>query len=206
MVSTDRKFALAIELGVRAAAPNGWFWLFLGGEGRQLIAVVDDATPLPKPPDLELRAPGLWTELRAQVDFDHFTFDLEAFGVELDEPSDLLGSAYGRRAALGAELEWDTSGEVHHTGDGYEIPCTVHGELLVDDLTIELEGLGWRSHWWGSERLNEGYSGFSGPEVPVRSHDPGTERGLRIPTPAGVEHELRLGPDAAGWVRRSGSA
>jgi len=205
-VSNDRSVAIAIEMGIRRVTPDGWFWMFVGGSHRRLIAVVDDATALPKPPDLELRAPGLWTELRAQVDFDHFTFDLEAFGVELDEPADLLGAAYGRRVALGGELEWDTAGDVRFGDSGYELPCTVHGELLIDDLTIELDGRGWRAHWWGPQRLNAGFSGFAD-DTPMRDHgDDAPARLLSVPTPAGVDHELVLGTAQVGWIRRPGTA
>jgi hypothetical protein len=29
------------------------------------------------------------------------------------------------------------------------VPCIVHGELLVDEQTMEIDGWGWRSHRWG---------------------------------------------------------
>ena len=201
-MSHDLRYALAIEMGVRTSSPTGWFWLLLGGADRPLIAIVDDATSVAKPPDLELRAPGLWTELRAQVEGEVVEVDLEAFGVELDQPADLLGSAYGKRTALGAELEWDTAGDVRDTESGYELACEVHGELLIDDQTIELAGRGWRSHWWGDLRVNEGFSGFDHSGAAQRSPQSPGEPAMRVPLPSGVDHELVLGPEHTGWVRR----
>ena len=31
----------------------------------------------------------------------------------------------------------------------YEVPCTVHGEILVGDETIDFDGIGQRDHSWG---------------------------------------------------------
>lgn len=122
----------------------------------RLISLVDPDVPAPRPPSLELRAPGLWADVGIQTPREHVTVDLEAFAVALDDPNEVFAGAYGHRTALGSELEWETAAEPVVTrpltaaSGAYEIPCIVHGELLLADRTIEIDGWGWRSHRWGS--------------------------------------------------------
>ena len=87
---------------------------------------------------------------------EHTTVDIEAFAVALDDPDDVFGRAYGERIALGSELEWEQADDVRAVGTarpaevtGYAVACAVHGELLLGDAVIEIDGWGWRSHWWG---------------------------------------------------------
>lgn len=202
LVADDGSLGIIAELGIRPSEQTSWFWFCIAGPQRKLIALIDDQAAVPAAPGLELRAPGLWAEFCAQVDLDHFTVDLEAFGVELDEPSELLGAAYGRRVALGGELEWDTIAPVQHDDVGYEVACRVHGELLIDDQTIELDALGWRSHWWAGPRLNGGFRGFDGAGAPVSRSEPLERPSVgSVPTPAGLDHRLIIGPDGRGWWR-----
>jgi hypothetical protein len=118
---------------------------------RPLISLVELEASAPRAPSLEVRAPGLWTDIGIQTALDHMTVDIEAFAVELDDPNEVFAGAYGIRTALGCELEWETAAEVQPgvSASSYEIPCIVHGELLLDERTIEIDGWGWRSHRWG---------------------------------------------------------
>ena len=68
------------------------------------------------------------------------------------------GGARGDLVPMGLDLEWETDGEPYHYGytTRYEIPCLVHGEILLGDERIELDGYGQRDHswavrdWWSS--------------------------------------------------------
>jgi len=117
-----------------------------------LISLVEYEAGSPKPPSLEVRSSGLWTDLGIQTAGDHMTVDVEAFAVALDDPDEVFAGAYGDRTALGCELEWETADDpvAGPTPESYEIPCIVHGELLIDDLVIDVDGWGWRSHRWGT--------------------------------------------------------
>jgi len=126
--------------------------------GMPLISLVELEAVAPKAPSLEVRAPGLWTDVGIQTAGDHMTVDIEAFAVALDDPDDVFAGAYGDRTALGCELEWETAAlgvrhpPLHADAGAYELPCIVHGELLIDELTIDVDGWGWRSHRWGAPR------------------------------------------------------
>lgn len=206
-MTDDGSLGVIVEIGIRPHSGSSWFWFCIAGLDRSLIALVDDEAPIPTPPGLELRAPGLWSEFCTQVAFDHFTFDLEAFGVELDDPADLLGSGYGKRVALGGELEWDTAGPITTAPAidapvGYEIPCRVHGELLIDDQTIEVDGAGWRAHWWDGARANAGFRGFDAQGEPLHEAGVSSRPSVAlVPTASGLEHRLTVTNEVRGWWR-----
>ena len=119
---------------------RSWFWSALVGADRQPVYLVETDAPLPRPSTLELRAPGLWTEFIEQIPDEHFTVDLEAFAVALDDPEEVFGLGWGDRVPYGLELEWEAeAGSLD----------VVHGQVLVGDEVIELDGRGRRFHWEG---------------------------------------------------------
>lgn len=119
---------------------RSWFWSALVGPDRRPVMLLETDAPLPRPSTLELRAPGLWTEFIEQIPDEHFTVDLEAFAVALDDPEEVFGLGWGDRVPYGLELEWELA------PDTLDI---VHGQVLVGDETIELDGRGRRFHWEG---------------------------------------------------------
>ena len=75
----------------------------------------------------------------------------EAFAVSVDDPAEVYGDLRGDRVPFGFDLEWETDGGVYPWigSTRYEVPCTVHGEILVGDETIDFDGIGQRDHSWG---------------------------------------------------------
>ena len=75
----------------------------------------------------------------------------EAFAVGVDDPSEVYGDLRGDRVPFGFDLEWETDGGVYPWigATRYEVPCTVHGEILVGDEVIDFDGIGQRDHSWG---------------------------------------------------------
>lgn len=141
-----------------------WYWASVVGEGRDLVMVIDNEVPAPKSPSLELRTEGLWADLTVEVPFDHLTLGCEAFGLRLDDPAEVFGRMLGERVPFGLDLDVDTDGTVSGWGlagkpvapssvpsadGGYEIPCRVHGDVLVGAERIDLDGIGHRRHSWG---------------------------------------------------------
>ena len=166
---------------------RSWFWSALVGPDRKPVYLVETAAPPPRPSTLELRAPGLWTEFIEQIPGEHFTVDLEAFAVALDDPEDVFGLGWGDRVPYGLELEWEAeAGSLD----------VVHGQVLVGDEAIELDGRGRRFHWeglpawWDQEWINGPTGGtvIASAPLPVEHPDTGQrtrlERSL-IATPAG---------------------
>ncbi len=130
-----------------------WYWATVVGPDRPTVLVVDHEVPLGRGPSpLEIRSTGLWADHNIETPYRHLSVGLEAFGVAIDDPAEAYLGLRGDRTPLGFDLEWETDGEVHFWGPGfdrYEIPCRVHGEILVGDETIELDGIGQRDHSWG---------------------------------------------------------
>lgn len=130
-----------------------WYWACLVGADRRLVTVIDHAVPLPRvASSLEIRTDGLWADHTCEAPLDHWSLGLEAFGVALDDPRDAYGDLRGDRTPLGFDLEWETAGAVFPWPEGmdrYEVPCRVHGEILVADETIDFDGWGQRDHSWG---------------------------------------------------------
>lgn len=133
---------------------HAWYHAMLTGRGRQLLAVVDHEVPHRSRP-LEVRTTDLWADHVCETPLDHWTLGLEAFALGVEDPLELYGRQLGDRVPLGFDLEWETDGPVLEAPAtdpavrSYEIPCRVHGEILVGSEEIDFEGVGARDHRWG---------------------------------------------------------
>ncbi|HJV09655.1 MAG TPA: hypothetical protein VJ653_08230, partial [Acidimicrobiales bacterium] len=154
----DAGTALAgfVRLTLRPAEATAWFWAAMVGGGPRLVAVRDHEVPLPVAGGLEVRAPGLWTELVCETPLDHWSVGLEAFGVALDDPLEAWGRERGDPWALGLDVEWEGTAPATEwpaaaggAGAGYWQGCVVHGDVLVGDQRFALDGFGTRVHRWG---------------------------------------------------------
>lgn len=141
-----------VRLGLYPNLGVTWFWACVVGEDRRLVTVIDHTVPIPKAPSLEFRADGLWADHTIEEPCERWSLGLESFGVALDDPAATYGDLRGERTPLGWDLEWETDGGTYQWPEGqdrYEIPCRVHGEVLVGDETIDFDGWGQRDHSWG---------------------------------------------------------
>jgi hypothetical protein len=141
---------VSVQWTVADAEGRGAIDVRLTRRGFPLVVVVDDDLPAALPGRFELRAPALWVDLVVETPLDHVTFGLEAFGVAVEDVSDVASGVRGDRTPLGLDLEWETSGPISETVTGYAMPCRVHGDVLTVDGTIAFSGTGCRSHAWGA--------------------------------------------------------
>lgn len=119
--------------------------------GEAPIVVVEFDVP-PPTHGWEVRASGLWADHVCETPLEHWSYGLEAFGLAIDDPAELLGAALGDRTALGWELEFEARAEAQWTGrERYGQIGSVHGLMLEKHTTTEVDGYGIRSHWWGTE-------------------------------------------------------
>jgi hypothetical protein len=145
-----------VRLGLYPNRTVAWYWACVVGEGRRLVTVVDHDVRPPRPPSLEIRAEGLWADHNIETPFDHISLGCEAFALGLDDPAAMYGPdgpPVGDRVGFGLDLEWETDGAAYVYPPGttrYEVPCRVHGEVLVGDERIELDAIGERDHSWGT--------------------------------------------------------
>lgn len=138
-----------------ALLPNqrkAWYWACLVGPDRPLVTVIEHDVALPAGRSREIRAEGLWADYTVETPLDHVTVGLEAFAVSVDDPAETYGDLRGERVPFGLDLEWETDGGTYaYPGvTRYEIPCRVHGEVLIGPDRIEVDGWGQRDHSWGS--------------------------------------------------------
>ncbi len=139
-----------VRLGLYPNLGVAWYWACLVGEGRPLVTVIDHEVPIPGR-DLEVRTEGLWASYVVETPLDHVSVGVEAFAVALDDPADTYRDLRGDRTPFGLDLEWETDGGTYAYPftTRYEIPCRVHGEVLVGDEEIAFDGWGQRDHSWG---------------------------------------------------------
>lgn len=150
-VAPDGSYGGYARIGLYPNLRTAWYWACVVGPERPTVMVVDHEVPLPAN-TLELRGEGLWADHNCETPLEHWSLGLEAFGVSLEDPADAYRGMVGDRVAVGFDLEWETDGEVFRYPAGldrYEVPCRVHGEVLVGRERLELDGFGQRDHSWG---------------------------------------------------------
>lgn len=141
-----------VRLGLYPNLGVAWYWACVVGTDRRTVLVADHEVALPTGRSLGVRGDGLWADHNAETPLEHWSLGLEAFGVALDHPADAYHGMRGDRTPVGFDLEWETDGLPFRYPvalDRYEVPCRVHGEILVGDETIQLDGFGQRDHSWG---------------------------------------------------------
>lgn len=99
----------------------------------------------------ELRDSGIWCEQTCEAADGHWSYGLEAFALDFDDPTSLLGPAMGVRVPLGWELEFEASAASNWLDSsevGYSQHGRAHGLLLDETGEQEISGEAIRSHWW----------------------------------------------------------
>jgi hypothetical protein len=149
----DERLGVAayLRLGLYPQLGRAWYWACVVGPDRPLVTVIDHDVALPRPGTHEIRGEGLWADYTVETPLDHVSVGLEAFAVSVDDPLEAYGDLRGDRTPLGFDLEWETDGSTFaYPGvTRYEVPCRVHGQLLVGDEVLEIDGWGQRDHSWG---------------------------------------------------------
>lgn len=140
-----------VRLGLYPGLNTAWYWACVVGPDRPLVTVIDHEVPIPPGRSHEIRTEGLWADYTVETALDHVSVGVEAFAVGVDDPTEVYGDLRGARVPLGFDLEWETDGGTFaYPGvTRYEIPCRVHGEVLVGAERIEVDGYGQRDHSWG---------------------------------------------------------
>lgn len=140
-----------VRLGLCPGQRTAWYWACVVGPDRPLVTVIDHEVAIPPGRSHEIRTEGLWADYTVETPLDHVSVGVEAFAVGVDDPAEVYGDLRGDRVPLGFDLEWETDGGTFaYPGvTRYEIPCRVHGEVLVGAERIEIDGHGQRDHSWG---------------------------------------------------------
>lgn len=149
----DGSFGGWVRIGLYPNWGRCWYHALVCGPGRPTVAVADLDVPLPAAPGLELRDRELWADHIGSHPLERWQVDNEVYGIAVDDPAELYRGegARGERLPMGLELEWETDGEPYHYGHTtrYEVPCRVHGQVLLGSEHVEIDGHGQRDHSWG---------------------------------------------------------
>lgn len=151
VATTDASLGLLVRLGLWPNLGVAWYWAYLVGDGRPLLAVRHHEVPLPRGTVLEVRAESLWSAIHCETPFEHWSVGLEAFAVALDEPAEAYRGERGDLVPLGLDLEWEVEGPllVPAGATRYDQGCMVHGEVLVGNESIDVHAPGHRARGWG---------------------------------------------------------
>jgi hypothetical protein len=217
VAAPDLSVAVVITVVRRPAEGKVSYFGVLCGRGRPTIAVVEHDIGPPRG-GLEIRSSGIWADHVCERPHEHWSVGLEAFGLALDEPDDLVTSGRGLLVPLGFDLEWETPEppeRIEGAGEeGYLTVGAAHGEILLGEGSLAIDGPGHRLHRWGTgPALAEwwslpGTAGFGPPPAVLAD----VVR-LDLPDHGGTVTSLSLGhhltpdgPGAGGWVSARAAA
>jgi hypothetical protein len=152
LAAADGSFGAYVRIGRYPAQGVVWYWAAFAAPDQPTVLVREHEVRHPIANTLEIRHEGLWADHVCEEPLERWSLGLEALGVALDDPADAFTGERGIPTPLGLDLEWETAGAPYaYPGvDRYEVPCRVHGHLLVGDRRIEVDDLpGERDHSWG---------------------------------------------------------
>lgn len=154
--SEDGSIGGYVRVGLYPNLDTVWYWACLVGPDRPLVTVVSHDVAMPNAPQsLEIRADGIWADHTVMEPLEFMSLSLEAFGLEVEDPAEMYHDPRGRRVPFGFELDWHTDRAAYlwpPVTPRYEIPCRVHGQVMIGTDTIEVDGWGQRDHSWGAAR------------------------------------------------------
>lgn len=172
-----------------------WYCWGLWRRNRPLLHVTEfDITRRSNP--MIAKASALWAEYTCDAPFEQWTLGNETYAVELDDPEEALGRAYGKAVPIASDLEWYATSDPVRIDNGY----TQEGRLLGTVETVEgplelADLLASRTHRWSrsGEWVDRGVGpivAHLGPRLPFRFPD-GTVRDLYL-TPDGLRAAASL--------------
>ena len=164
-----------------------WYCWALWRRHEPLLHVTEFDIPRRSNPMIA-KASALWAEYTCDSPFEQWTLGNETYAVELDDPAEALGRAYGRAVPIASDLEWYATAEPVPVHDGYTQEGRLLGTVETVEGPLELVDLrASRAHRWS--RTNELVGLESGPIV--------AHLGPRMPFrfPDGATRDLYLTPE-----------
>lgn len=161
-----------------------WYCFGLVGRNRPVLHVAEFDIARRADPMIA-KAESFWAEFVCDAAFEQWTLGGETYAVELDDPADGLGRAFGRVVPVANDLEWYATspsmpietGIRHESLSGYVQSGVLLGTIETDQGPIEIpEIAAQRSHRWSTREI--GPSSLDAPSSPILTDDHG--RPLRL--------------------------
>ena len=143
-VSADESVGVYTRLGLYPNLGVSWMTAFVCGPGRETVALIDFAAPLPQGEQLSLSSEQLRAEHICIEPLESFEVRLQGTAESFQDAAAILRGERGDPTELALALRWDTDGEpyAYRATTRYEIPCRVSGTVRCGEETIELAGVG----------------------------------------------------------------
>jgi hypothetical protein len=135
-----------------------WFVAALARPNKDIILCHDTDAVAPTTPVIEIRSTALWSHAICETPLQHWTVAMEAYALELSDPTDAWTNPIGNRIGLAFDLEWESTGGPTDLPDrldadgagsqGYEVPAAVSGELQTEAEQWQINAVGSWAHRW----------------------------------------------------------
>lgn len=155
-VADHGALALATSIEIHAGPRSAVFRAAVFGLSGRPTVITEHDIPVPER-GWELRASGLWVDQVCESPLEHWSYGLEAFGLAIDEPGELLGRGYGERVPVGWELDFSgrptdaapVGPRPEAAAGRYVQPGRIDGLLLSAAGEHPIRGPAVRAHGWG---------------------------------------------------------
>jgi hypothetical protein len=132
---------------------NAWYTWALARVGHPLLHVTEWDIPRRSDPMLA-KAQAMWAEFVCEAPFEQWTVGNETYAVELDDPAEALGRAYGTAVPIASDIEWYATAPPSLITDGYEQAGVVHGSVELTAGPLDFAELpAHRTHRWSASPL-----------------------------------------------------
>ncbi len=111
-----------------------WFVAGVARPNNEVVLCHDTDAAAPTGSVIEIRSGALWSHAICETPGEHWTVAMEAYALELSDPTEAWSNAVGTRVGLAFDLEWERIGQPRrHAPSHYELDASVTGELQIDD-------------------------------------------------------------------------
>ena len=100
------------------------------------------------------KAEAFWAEYTCEHPFEQWTVGNETYAVELDDPDEALGRAYGQAVPIASDLEWYATERATEIPHGYSQTGVIMGDIeTVSGVLVVPETHSVRTHRWTTDEL-----------------------------------------------------
>jgi hypothetical protein len=152
-IAPDGSIGAYVRVGLYPNLGVCWYTALACGPGRETVAAIDFAAPLPEGEELRVQTSDLRAEHRCEQPLQRFAVSLQALGQSFADPAALLHGERGLPQELALDLTWETAAEpyAYRLTTRYEIPCSVSGTIAIGEESFELvDAPGQRDHSWAA--------------------------------------------------------